>query len=95
MRRTEINDAAAFILKPPAQPTAQQPEINVVRTTIQALAAVLGGTQSLQYNLLDEALGLRLKTGRIALRTQQVIAHESGIADTVDPLAGSSTRLRN
>ena len=70
--------------------TAQQPEVNVVRTTIQALAAVLGGTQSLHTNSMDEALGLPTeKAARIALRTQQVIAHESGVADTVDPLAGS------
>jgi len=70
--------------------TAQQPEVNVVRTTIQALAAVLGGTQSLHTNSLDEALGLPTENAaRIALRTQQVIAHESGAADTVDPFAGS------
>jgi methylmalonyl-CoA mutase N-terminal domain/subunit len=69
---------------------AQQPEVNVVRTTIQALAAVLGGTQSLHTNALDEALALPTEqTARLALRTQQVIAHESGVADTVDPLAGS------
>jgi methylmalonyl-CoA mutase, N-terminal domain len=70
--------------------TAQQPEVNVVRTTIQALAAVLGGTQSLHTNSMDEALGLPTENAaRIALRTQQVIAHESGVADTVDPLGGS------
>jgi methylmalonyl-CoA mutase N-terminal domain/subunit len=70
--------------------TAQQPEVNVVRTTIQALAAVLGGTQSLHTNASDEALALPTETAaRVALRTQQVIAHESGVADTVDPLAGS------
>jgi methylmalonyl-CoA mutase N-terminal domain/subunit len=70
--------------------TAQQPDVNIVRTTIQALAAVLGGTQSLHTNSMDEALALPTEqTARIALRTQQVIAHESGIADTVDPLAGS------
>ncbi|HEX7176026.1 MAG TPA: methylmalonyl-CoA mutase family protein, partial [Pyrinomonadaceae bacterium] len=70
--------------------TAQQPEINVVRTTIQALAAVLGGTQSLHTNAMDEALSLPTEqAARLALRTQQVIAHESGAADTVDPLAGS------
>jgi methylmalonyl-CoA mutase N-terminal domain/subunit len=69
---------------------AQQPEVNVVRTTIQALAAVLGGTQSLHTNALDEALALPTEqTARLALRTQQVVAHESGVADTVDPLAGS------
>ncbi|HEV3468863.1 MAG TPA: methylmalonyl-CoA mutase family protein [Pyrinomonadaceae bacterium] len=70
--------------------TAQQPEVNAVRTTIQALAAVLGGTQSLHTNSLDEALALPTEaSARLALRTQQVIAHESGVADTVDPLAGS------
>src|SRR5947209_5258152 len=69
---------------------AQQPEVNIVRTTIQALAAVLGGTQSLHTNAMDEALALPTEdAARIALRTQQVIAHESGVADTVDPLAGS------
>src|SRR3989441_712933 len=70
--------------------TAQQPEVNIVRTTIQALAAVLGGTQSLHTNAMDEALALPTQQAvRIALRTQQVIAHESGVADTVDPVAGS------
>jgi methylmalonyl-CoA mutase N-terminal domain/subunit len=70
--------------------TAQQPEVNVVRTTIQALAAVLGGTQSLHTNSLDEALSLPTEhAARIALRTQQVIAHESGVADIVDALGGS------
>jgi methylmalonyl-CoA mutase, N-terminal domain len=70
--------------------TAQQPENNIVRTTLQALAAVLGGTQSLHTNALDEALALPSeKAARIALRTQQVIAHESGVADVVDPLGGS------
>ncbi len=70
--------------------TAQQPEVNVVRTTIQALAAVLGGTQSLHTNGMDEALSLPTETAaRIALRTQQVIANESGVADMVDALAGS------
>ncbi|HZN10303.1 MAG TPA: methylmalonyl-CoA mutase family protein [Blastocatellia bacterium] len=70
--------------------TAQQPEVNVIRTTIQALAAVLGGTQSLHTNSRDEALGLPTEeAARVALRTQQVIAHESGVADTADPLAGS------
>ncbi|MDT4954528.1 MAG: methylmalonyl-CoA mutase, N-terminal domain [Acidobacteriota bacterium] len=69
---------------------AQQPEVNIVRTTIQALAAVLGGTQSLHTNAMDEALALPTEdAARIALRTQQVIAYESGVADTVDPLAGS------
>jgi methylmalonyl-CoA mutase N-terminal domain/subunit len=70
--------------------TAQQPEVNVVRTTIQALAAVLGGTQSLHTNSMDEALALPTEgAARLALRTQQVIACESGVADTADPLAGS------
>jgi methylmalonyl-CoA mutase N-terminal domain/subunit len=70
--------------------TAQQPEVNVIRTTIQALAAVLGGTQSLHTNAMDEALSLPTEdAARIALRTQQVIAYESGVADTADPLGGS------
>ncbi len=70
--------------------TAQQPENNIVRVTLQALAAVLGGTQSLHTNSMDEALWLPTeKSVRIALRTQQIIAHESGAADTVDPLGGS------
>jgi len=70
--------------------TAQQPENNVVRVTLQALAAVLGGTQSLHTNSRDEALWLPTEDSvRIALRTQQIIALESGVADTVDPLAGS------
>jgi methylmalonyl-CoA mutase N-terminal domain/subunit len=70
--------------------TAQQPEVNVVRTTMQALAAVLGGTQSLHTNSMDEALSLPTENAaRIALRTQQVIAYESGVADIVDALAGS------
>ncbi len=70
--------------------TAQQPENNVVRVTLQALAAVLGGTQSLHTNSMDEALWLPTeKSVRVALRTQQIIAHESGIADSIDPLAGS------
>jgi methylmalonyl-CoA mutase, N-terminal domain len=70
--------------------TAQQPENNVVRVTLQALAAVLGGTQSLHTNSMDEALWLPTeKAVRVALRTQQIIAHESGAADSIDPLAGS------
>jgi len=70
--------------------TAQQPENNVVRVAIQALAAVLGGTQSLHTNSMDEALSLPTKKAvRIALRTQQVIAHESGVANTIDPFAGA------
>jgi methylmalonyl-CoA mutase N-terminal domain/subunit len=70
--------------------TAQQPEINVVRVAIQALAAVLGGTQSLHTNSLDEALALPGEHAvTIALRTQQIIAHESGVTNTVDPLGGA------
>ena len=70
--------------------TAQQPENNVVRVTLQALAAVMGGTQSLHTNSMDEALWLPTeKSVRVALRTQQIIAHESGVADSIDPLAGS------
>ncbi|GAB4485913.1 MAG: methylmalonyl-CoA mutase family protein [Anaerolineales bacterium] len=70
--------------------TAQQPENNVARVTLQALAAVLGGTQSLHTNSMDEALWLPTeKSVRVALRTQQIIAHESGAADSIDPLAGS------
>ena len=70
--------------------TAQQPENNVIRVTLQALAAVLGGTQSLHTNSMDEALGLPTEDAvRVALRTQQILAEESGVAHTVDPLAGS------
>ncbi len=70
--------------------TAQQPENNVVRVTLQALAAVLGGTQSLHTNSRDEALSLPTEESvQIALRTQQIIAHESGVPDSIDPLAGS------
>ncbi|MFX1505561.1 MAG: methylmalonyl-CoA mutase [Promethearchaeota archaeon] len=70
--------------------TAQQPYNNVVRTTIQALAAILGGTQSLHTNSLDEALALPSEEAvEIALRTQQILAHESGVTNTIDPLAGS------
>ncbi len=70
--------------------TAQQPENNIIRTTIQALAAVLGGTQSLHTNSMDEALALPSEhAARVALRTQQIIAYESGVTKTVDPLAGS------
>ncbi len=69
--------------------TAQQPLVNIVRTTIEALAGVLGGTQSLHTNSFDEALALPTeKAVRLALRTQQVIAHESGVVNTVDPLGG-------
>ena len=70
--------------------TAQQPEINITRVTLQALAAVLGGTQSLHTNSMDEALALPSeKAVRIALRTQQIIAEESGVTNTIDPLGGS------
>src|SRR5512138_463681 len=70
--------------------TAQQPENNVVRVALQALSAVLGGTQSLHTNSRDEALWLPTESAvRLALRTQQIIAYESGVADSVDPLAGS------
>lgn len=70
--------------------TAQQPENNIVRVALQALASVLGGTQSLHTNSMDEALGLPTeKAATIALRTQQIIAHETGVADVVDPLGGS------
>ncbi|WP_067728147.1 acyl-CoA mutase large subunit family protein [Oceanobacillus damuensis] len=70
--------------------TAQQPDNNIVRVTLQALAAVMGGTQSLHTNSRDEALSLPTEdSARIALRTQQIIAHESGVADTIDPLGGS------
>ncbi|MCK4894592.1 MAG: methylmalonyl-CoA mutase, partial [Calditrichia bacterium] len=70
--------------------TAQQPDNNVIRTTIQALAAVLGGTQSLHTNAFDEALSLPTEeSARIAIRTQQILAYETGCPDTVDPLGGS------
>src|SRR5262245_628769 len=70
--------------------TAQQPDVNVVRTTLQALAAVLGGCQSLHTNAMDEALALPTEqAARLALRTQQVIAHETGVASTLDPIGGS------
>jgi methylmalonyl-CoA mutase N-terminal domain/subunit len=70
--------------------TAQQPENNVIRVTLQALSAVLGGTQSLHTNSMDEALWLPTeKSVRVALRTQQIVAYESGVADSVDPIAGS------
>ncbi|MDE1820282.1 MAG: methylmalonyl-CoA mutase [Euryarchaeota archaeon] len=70
--------------------TAQQPELNVVRTTLEALSAVLGGTQSLHTNAMDEALGLPTpESARLALRTQQILAEESGVPNTVDPLGGA------
>jgi methylmalonyl-CoA mutase N-terminal domain/subunit len=83
MLRTHVQTGGATL-------TAQQPENNVVRATIQALASVLGGVQSLALSCYDEALAIPTEEAqRIALRTQQIIAHETGIADTVDPLAGS------
>src|SRR4051794_238588 len=70
--------------------TAQQPEVNIIRTALEALAAVLGGTQSLHTNSFDEALALPTEDAvRLALRTQQVIAHETGVVNTIDPLGGS------
>src|SRR5438128_2931556 len=70
--------------------TAQQPLVNVVRTTTEALSAVLGGTQSLHTNSFDEALALPTEEAvRVALRTQQIIAHETGVANTIDPLGGA------
>src|SRR5438105_4801452 len=70
--------------------TAQQPELNIARTAVEALAAVLGGTQSLHTNAMDEVLALPTdKSARIALRTQQMLAYESGVASTIDPLGGS------
>ncbi len=95
LERFGIGDARAQALRFHAQTagstlTAQQPDNNVVRVALQALAAVCGGTQSLHTNSLDEALGLPTeRTVTIALRTQQVIAHESGVADVVDPLGGA------
>ncbi|MBI3624703.1 MAG: methylmalonyl-CoA mutase family protein [Candidatus Rokubacteria bacterium] len=93
--RFGARDPRAWMLRLHAQTagsmlTAQQPENNIVRVTIQALAAVLGGCQSLHTNSMDEALALPSEAAvRIALRTQQILAHESGVADTVDPLGGS------
>ena len=89
------NNPRSWMLRTHAQTsgaslTAQQPENNIVRVAIQALAAVLGGTQSLHTNSMDEALALPSeKAVTIALRTQQIIAHESGVANTIDPMAGS------
>ena len=93
--RFEIRDPEALKLRFHTQTagsmlTAQQPLNNVVRTTLQGLAAVLGGTQSLHTNSYDEALGLPSRAAALlALRTQQLLAHESGVADAADPLAGS------
>ncbi|MDE3194276.1 MAG: methylmalonyl-CoA mutase family protein [Chloroflexota bacterium] len=94
-RRYHPHDERALMLRTHAQTagvslTAQQPYNNVVRVTLQALAAVLGGTQSLHTNSLDETYALPTEEAvTLALRTQQIIAHESGVADTIDPLAGS------
>jgi methylmalonyl-CoA mutase N-terminal domain/subunit len=88
-------DPASWRLRTHAQTagcslTAQQPENNIIRTAVQALAAVLGGTQSLHTNSMDETLALpSAKAAKIALRTQQVLAHETGVADVADPLGGS------
>ena len=93
--RFDARDPRSLMLRFHAQTagsmlTAQQPENNVVRVTVQALAAVLGGCQSLHTNSMDEALSLPSEAAvRLALRTQQVLAHESGVADIVDPLGGS------
>jgi methylmalonyl-CoA mutase N-terminal domain/subunit len=93
--RFKAKDPRSMMLRCHAQTagsslTAQQPDNNIIRVTLQALAAVLGGTNSLHTNSKDEALALPNEDSvRIALRTQQIIAHESGVADTIDPLAGS------
>ena len=93
--RFQAQDPRSWMLRTHAQTagstlTAQQPDNNIMRVTLQALAAVLGGTNSLHTNSKDEALALPTEDAvRIALRTQQVIAYESGVADTIDPLAGS------
>jgi methylmalonyl-CoA mutase N-terminal domain/subunit len=95
LERFKASDPRSMMLRFHAQTagstlTAQQPNVNVVRTTIQALAADLGGTQSLHTNAMDEALSLPTEdAARVALRTQQVIGFESGVADSADPLAGS------
>jgi methylmalonyl-CoA mutase N-terminal domain/subunit len=93
--RFQARDARSLLLRFHAQTagsslTAQQPENNIVRVAIQALAAVLGGCQSLHTNSMDEALALPTEDAAlIALRTQQIIAHETGAANTIDPVAGS------
>ena len=93
--RFRATDKAAFRLRFHTQTagsalTAQEPENNIVRVTLQALAAVLGGTQSLHTNSMDEALSLPTEqSARIALRTQQIIAYESGVTDSIDPMGGS------
>ncbi len=94
-RRYQPTNPRSLLLRTHAQTagvtlTAQQPYNNIVRVALQALAAVLGGTQSLHTNALDEALALpTMEAARIALRTQQIIAHETGVADTIDPFGGS------
>jgi methylmalonyl-CoA mutase N-terminal domain/subunit len=93
--RFDARDPRSLMLRFHAQTagstlTAQQPDVNIVRTTLQAMAAVLGGAQSLHTNARDEALGLPTEeSARIALRTQQVIAYESGVTNTADPIGGS------
>ena len=88
---TRARNSCASTPRPPAaRSPAQQPDNNIVRVAIQALSAVLGGTQSLHTNGRDEALALPTEdAARIALRTQQIIGHESGVANTIDPIAGS------
>ena len=90
-RRTPSRRCCGSTPRPPGvQLTAQQPEVNLVRVAVQALAAVLGGTQSLHTNSFDEAIALPTeKAARLALRTQQVIAYETDVTKTVDPFAGS------
>jgi len=93
--RFEAKDPRSWMLRFHTQTggatlTAQQPEVNIVRTALEALAAVLGGTQSLHTNAFDEALALPTEhSATIALRTQQVIGYETGVTETVDPVAGS------
>src|SRR5207344_2052533 len=95
MRELGATDPKAMMLRFHTQTggstlTAQQPLNNISRVTLQALSAILGGTQSLHTNGYDEALGLPTEdAARVALRTQQILSYESGVADTVDPLAGS------
>src|SRR5213595_1197208 len=95
VERFAAKDARSLMLRFHAQTagssiTAQQPENNIVRVAVQALAAVLGGCQSLHTNSMDEALALPAERAvRLALRTQQILANESGVADTVDPAGGS------
>src|SRR5919204_5478535 len=94
-REDELFSTISGLMRFPSQTagvslTAQQPEVNIVRTALEALAAVLGGTQSLHTNSFDEALALPTEHAvRLALRTQQVIAHETGVVSTIDPLGGS------